>query len=526
MGMLADAGSHHVLNYWDDYKVKPWYSRPWKAVLRPTNKELAALSANMAIAAANNNNVIYILGGSTYHRQLEANNNDPAAIQVQCGTDCMGTVFANIKGACRRLGIDCSSIPDRGTWNADALLKLGYQKFTDSDHVNTDAHALRGDVYVNYSVHASMHVGDGNLDGYETGSDSSSGSVGDTGVNLNVDAMSPYVVRVPESDKTFDAEKFKNGQVCGFLLSAGYLYSESAHLEMSSYISPNLESQTKCADEANMPYALLAEVRARSVGEAQKECSKLYYVCAAHVPEMSLWLHLDFPSSNSKSTNNRILDYYYEECSKWGFKNTLGVYVDKDELERVDWDKYSDKMFLWKVDHTLDVDKYVGVLPFATYTYNTTFPSVPSDGTTSGSTSGITGSGGQAYSEANEKQKRIVQACHTTPSSGSGFCAAWITYVYMNAGVGHPTGNADDMYYQYCKYSDKSHLLVGMIVAVNTVGGGTAAGQRYGHVGIYVGDGKIMHNSGSVVTNTMEEWTRIYGKACAPKWGFGASEIA
>ena len=275
MGMLADAGSHHVSNYWDDYKVKPWYSRPWKAVLRPTNKELAALSANMAIAAANNNNVIYILGGTTYHRQLEANNNDPAAIQVQCGTDCMGTVFANIKGACRRLGIDCSSIPDRGTWNADALLKLGYQKFTDSDHVNTDAHALRGDVYVNYSVHASMHVGDGNLDGYETGSDSSSGSVGDTGVNLNVDAMSPYVVRVPEFDKTFDAEKFKNGQVCGFLLSAGYLYSKSAHLEMSSYISPNLTSQTKCADEANMPYALLAEVRAKSVGERSAQSGDL-----------------------------------------------------------------------------------------------------------------------------------------------------------------------------------------------------------------------------------------------------------
>ena len=522
MGMLANAGSHHPSNPADDYRVQPWYSRPWTAVLRPTNKELAALSANMAIAAANNNNVIYIWGATTYHRQLEANNNDPAAIQVQCGTDCAGTVFANIKGACRRLGIDCSGIPDMGTSNVDALLKLGYQKFTDSDHINTDAHALRGDVYVNYSVHAAMHVGDGNLDGYETGSDSSSGSAGGSYVDLNVEAISPYVIKVPDTDKTFDANKFRNGQVCGVLLSAGYLYSKSAHLEMSSYISPNLASQTKCADEANMPYALLAEVRSRSVGEAQKECSKLYYVCAAHVPEMSLWLHLDFPSSNSKSTNNKILDYYYKECSKWGFKNTLGVYVDKDELKRVDWEKYSDKMFLWKVDHTLDVDKYVGVLPFAEYIPGTS--TLPPSGTDD-STPGSVGEGGQEYNSANDKQQRIVQACKSTPSPGASLCAAWITYVYMNAGAGHPTGNADDMYYAYCKYSDRSQLKVGMLVAVPSHPG-TSAGRIYGHVAIYIGDGKVMDNIGYIRTTSLDSWLAYYGKTHTPKWGFGASGIA
>lgn len=516
MGKIANAGSHHPSNPATDYQVQDWYSRPWSAVLRPTNTELAELSANMAIAACNNNNVIYIWGGTSYHQQLAANGYDPSAISVQCGTDCMGTVFANIKGACHRLGIDCSGIPDMGTSNADALMKIGYEKFTDSDHINSDAYALRGDVYVNYSVHAAMHVGDGNLDGYSTGS----GTVpGGSSVNLNVEAMSPYVVRIPESDATFDADALRNGQVCGVLLSAGYLYSQTSHLQMSSYIARNLASQAAYADANNIPYALLAEVRARSVGEAEKELAKLYYVCAAYVPEMSLWLHLDFRSSSSKDVNNRILDKYYEECSKWGFKNTLGIYVTKDELSRIDWDKYSDKMFLWRVDHSLDVDKYVGVLPFSTY--------VPGSSSSIGTDSNVpsTGSGEQSYSEANARQKAIADACDRTPSTGSGWCAAWVTYVYMNAGSGHPTGNANDMYAAYCKYSDRSQLLVGMLVAVSTVGGGTAAGQRYGHVGVYVGDGKIKDNVGYVRTISVDQWIKDYGKACTPKWGFGGTGI-
>lgn len=360
MGMLANAGSHHPSNPASDYEVKPWYSRPWDAVLRPTNTELAELSANMSIQAANNNNIIYIWGGTSYHRQLQANGDDPSAIQVQCGTDCMGAVFANIKGACRRLGIDCSSIPDMGTSNADSLLKLGYQKFTDSDHVNSDAYAMRGDVYINYAVHAAMHVGDGNLNGSSTGMPGTGGTTGSA--NLNIEAMSPYILGISENDTSFNGENFRNSQVCGVALSAGYLYSAKTHVKQDKYIAKNLDAQVECANKYGLPFALIAEVRARSVAEAQEECDKLYYVCAKHIPAMSLWLHLDLGSS--KETNNRILDYYYNTCSKWGFKNTLGVYVTKDEIERVSWEDYSDKMYLWGVDHTLDVSKYVGVLPF------------------------------------------------------------------------------------------------------------------------------------------------------------------
>lgn len=521
MGKLANAGQHNPSNAASDYEIVNWYSRPWNAVLRPTNEKLAELSANMAIAAANNNNIIYIWGGQTYHQQLAANNNDPSAIKVQCGTDCMGTVFANIKGAMRRLGMNDSVLPNMGTSNADALLKVGYQKFTDSDHVNTDAHAKRGDVYVNYSLHAAMHVGDGNLNGYSTGTDSSSGSTSTAGSTvIKYQAMSPYIVRIPDTDKSFDAKKLQQSQVCGVALSAGYLFTSGSHIKRDKYKALNLDLQVECATKANMPFALIAEVRAKTVAEAKAECEKLYYVCAEHIPAMSLWLHLDL--SSSKSVNNRILDYYVEQCSMWGFKNTLGVYVTQSELDKISWENYSkEKLYLWKVDHSLDVSKYVGVVPFATYTQQTV---QNGGGSQSGSSSGA--SGGADYASATDKQKRIVDACRTTPSRGQGWCAAWVTDVYKRAGAGYPTGNACDMYYAYCKYSSKSDLKVGMLVASPSHShNGDWAGKTYGHVGIYIGDNKVMQNIGPITTQDLDSWIAYYGNTHTVKWGWGGSNL-
>ena len=520
MGKLANAGQHNPSNPGSDYEIVNWYSRPWNAVLRPTNEKLAELSANMAIAAANNTKIIYIWGGHSYHQQRAANNNDPAAIKVQCGTDCMGTVFANIKGAMRRLGMNDSVLPNMGTSNADTLLKIGYQKFTDSDHINTDAHAKRGDVYVNYALHAAMHVGDGNLNGYSTGSDSSTGATGANGSTvIKSEAMSPYIVKVPESDTSFDAKKFQKSQVCGVALSAGYLFQAGSHIKRDRYKAYNLDAQVECCDKASMPYALIAEVRAKSVAEAQAECDKLYYVCAEHVPVMSLWLHLDL--SASKEVNNRVLDYYIDQCSKWGFKNTLGIYVTQKELEKITWENYSkDKLYLWKVDHSLDVNKYVGVVPFATYTQQT----VSGTGETE---SGNNGSGGgQDYNSSTAKQKKIVDCCKTTPSPGQGWCAAWVTNVYRNAGAGYPTGNACDMYYQYCKSSNRADLKVGMLIASPSHSHGNDwAGRTYGHVGIYIGDNKVMQNIGPITTQDLDSWIAYYGNTHTVKWGWGGSNL-
>ncbi len=137
-------------------------------------------------------------------------------------------------------------------------------------------------------------------------------------------------------------------------------------------------------------------------------------------------------------------------------------------------------------------------------------------------------SGGQTFSytgslsnaSASEKGKAIVAACYITPSPGQGWCAAWVSNVYRNAGVGWFGGNACDMYWNYCTSSDKSTLEVGMIVADPSHSGTGSAGEIYGHVGIYIGGGMVISNVGAIYTQTLDSFISFYGNRYPVKWGW------
>jgi cell wall-associated NlpC family hydrolase len=139
---------------------------------------------------------------------------------------------------------------------------------------------------------------------------------------------------------------------------------------------------------------------------------------------------------------------------------------------------------------------------------------------------GVTGAGtatdGQPLDGANATQRAIVQAAMATPSTGAGYCASWVSQVYSAAGLGYPAGNACDQYARWCTSSNLDELKVGMIVAVPKHPM-TAAGQIYGHVGIYVGGGKVMHNVGSIRTDNILSWIQSYGTVATPKWGFATA---
>ena len=109
--------------------------------------------------------------------------------------------------------------------------------------------------------------------------------------------------------------------------------------------------------------------------------------------------------------------------------------------------------------------------------------------------SGGSSSGGGSYAPGTPqqnagsgKQQAVVNACYSTPSPGQNWCAAWVTNVFRNAGVGYFGGNACDMFNAWCYSSDRSALQVGMIVADSSHSGTGAPGLIYGHVGIYVGE--------------------------------------
>lgn len=130
-----------------------------------------------------------------------------------------------------------------------------------------------------------------------------------------------------------------------------------------------------------------------------------------------------------------------------------------------------------------------------------------------------TGVGGVEYAASSETAKRIADASSKVPSPGLGLCAMWVSQVYSLAGCGYTGGNACDMYYAWCKSSDRSELKVGMMIAVPTHHA-TDMGKIYGHVGIYIGDGKVRHNIGQVVTDDLDKWISYYGSDAEVRWGY------
>ena len=131
----------------------------------------------------------------------------------------------------------------------------------------------------------------------------------------------------------------------------------------------------------------------------------------------------------------------------------------------------------------------------------------------------------QDYASASTAQKAIVDACRQTPSPGGNLCAKWVSQVFDRAGIGYIGGNACDMYDRWCNMSGGSQLKVGMIVAVDSydLGGSSSAavaGRIYGHVAIYVGDGQVMENVGSIRTTPLDRWLETYGNVHPVKWGW------
>lgn len=136
-------------------------------------------------------------------------------------------------------------------------------------------------------------------------------------------------------------------------------------------------------------------------------------------------------------------------------------------------------------------------------------------------------SGGGSYAPGNPqqnagsgKQQAVVNACYSTPSPGLNWCAAWVTNVFRNAGVGYFGGNACDMFNAWCYSSDRSALQVGMIVADSSHSGTGMPGLLYGHVGIYVGGGIVMSNEGAITSRSLDSFISFYGTGSGVRWGW------
>lgn len=121
----------------------------------------------------------------------------------------------------------------------------------------------------------------------------------------------------------------------------------------------------------------------------------------------------------------------------------------------------------------------------------------------------------------NDTQRKIVVVATNSESYGisakSGYCQAWVADVYQavtgKRGHAHCALCAADM---WAVSDDWSKIQVG-----STVYG--YASNPYGHVGIYIGNGKVIHNlSGTVKIQSLESWIKDF-KGFA--WGWENGKI-
>ena len=134
---------------------------------------------------------------------------------------------------------------------------------------------------------------------------------------------------------------------------------------------------------------------------------------------------------------------------------------------------------------------------------------------------------GQDYADATAKQQALINAAYRTPFAGDNWCAAWVTNAFSTAGYPAPGGNACDMARaRWCSSTDRAELKVGMVIAVESSPYGM--GRIYGHVGIYLGDGKVMHNASASSANApngvtitdLDAWVAEYEYNCKARWGW------
>lgn len=116
-------------------------------------------------------------------------------------------------------------------------------------------------------------------------------------------------------------------------------------------------------------------------------------------------------------------------------------------------------------------------------------------------------------------QSQIVGRCYNVPSPGVGLCSEWVSEVFYPVLGSYPNGDACDMFWNWCHSRDISQLKVGMIVAVPTHTH-TNAGDRWGHIAIYVGNGMVMDNIGYIRTTSLAWWLNYYHTTATPQWGW------
>ena len=151
----------------DEWAVIPWYSRPWKCVLRHLDPAVRKEIAKLACAAAENPLIGYDQGQRlTFWSHLAASNYDPAQITVACEADCSSGVAAIVKATGYRLGVKALQGVSTSAYTGNlraALKAAGFTVLTDNKYLTSDKYLLAGDVLLYDGHHTAINLDNGSM---------------------------------------------------------------------------------------------------------------------------------------------------------------------------------------------------------------------------------------------------------------------------------------------------------------------------------------------------------------------------
>lgn len=149
--------------------TRSWYSKPWRAILRPKNKEIAEKSALACEAGCKNNMIGYDQNQrNTAHTQAQRVGYDLSKIAVPCETDCSAFMtLCAIAAGVKNLEYT-GNAPTTSTM-VNAFIKTGlYELYTDPKYLTQDIYLKRGDILVTPGKHTVMVLSDGAKTGKKT----------------------------------------------------------------------------------------------------------------------------------------------------------------------------------------------------------------------------------------------------------------------------------------------------------------------------------------------------------------------
>lgn len=177
---------------------------------------------------------------------------------------------------------------------------------------------------------------------------------------VDYSAFTPYVAILDRNVTSVDFDKLKEAGVAVVMIEAGRLFSNT-HTQLSTYTNPQIDKQVIGAGKANIEYGLIADVRSRSISEANAELKELTLIIQKYIPPYGVWLQLNL--SASTAINNSIVDRYAYVLKALGLKGKIGLYATRKQLSKIDWnEERQNTWYLWLNDHVESEDHLAQLL--------------------------------------------------------------------------------------------------------------------------------------------------------------------